>query len=363
MTQRVFNFNAGPSVLPLEVLEQAQRELVSFGTSGQSVLEMSHRDKDFVGILERAEKGLRSNMGIPDDYAVLFLGGGASLQFAMVPMNLAQKGKPVEMIHTGTWTKKALDELTQGFDHRVLWSGKENNFARLPEALSLKSDPNASYIHLCSNNTIEGTQWRKFPEVSGVPVVADMSSDILSRPVEVKKFGLIFAGAQKNLGPAGVTIVVIRKDLAERAAAQLPIILQYRTHLAEPSLYNTPPTFPIYIVALMMEWIVRQGGLAAVEKKNEEKAALLYSAIDKTGFYKCPVPVTDRSRMNVVFRIKGGDEALEEKFVKESKAKGMIGLKGHRSVGGLRASIYNSQTREAVQALAEFMGEFEKKNG
>lgn len=363
MSQRVFNFNAGPSVLPLEVLEKAQKELVSFGTSGQSVLEMSHRDKDFLGILDRTEKTMRTNMGIPDDYAIFFLGGGASLQFAMVPMNLAQKMRPVEMIHTGAWTKKAIEELKKGIDHRVIWSGKDVNFAKLPDVANLPFDSKASYVHICSNNTIEGTQFQKFPDTGAVPLVADMSSDILSRPVDVKKFGLIFAGAQKNLGPAGVTVVIIRKDLIERADPNLPAMLQYRTQSPEPSLYNTPPTFPIYIVGLVMEWIAAQGGVAAVEKKNNEKASLLYGQIDKTGFYSCPVPQQDRSKMNVVFRIKGGNEALEEAFVKESKSRGLIGLKGHRSVGGLRASIYNAQPLAGVQALVDFMAEFEKKNG
>lgn len=362
-TSRVFNFNAGPSVLPLEVLEQAQKEFVSLGSTGQSVMEMSHRDKEFVGILERAEKGLRANMGIPDDYTVLFLGGGASLQFAMVPMNLAAKGKPVQIIHTGAWTQKALEELKKGVDHQVIYDGAPDKFMKLPDPSNLQVDPNASYVHICSNNTIEGTQFRGFPNTGAVPLVADMSSDILSRPVDVKKFGLIFAGAQKNLGPAGATVVVIRKDLIDKSPSGLPAMLQYKVHAKEPSLYNTPPTYPIYILALVMEWIARQGGVAVVERKNEQKAALLYSTIDKTGFYACPVDKSVRSRMNIVFRIKGGDEKLEELFVKESKAAGMVGLKGHRSVGGLRASLYNAQTVEAVEALVGFMKEFEKRNG
>jgi phosphoserine aminotransferase len=245
MTQRVHNFNAGPSTLPLPALKIAQKELVSFGTAGMSVLEMSHRDKDFLGILERAENGLRSLLNISSDYSVLFLGGGASLQFAMVPMNLAGPDKPVDLINTGTWSKKAADEIAKTARLRIAATTEGDNFARLPAAHEIKLGSDAAYVHLCSNNTIEGTQWLNFPDTGNVPLVADMSSDILSRRIDVSKFGLIFAGAQKNLGPAGVTIVIIRKDLVERASKNIPVILQYRTHLKEPSLYNTPPTFPI----------------------------------------------------------------------------------------------------------------------
>ncbi len=362
MNQRVFNFNAGPSALPLPVLKIAQKELLSFGKAGMSVLEMSHRDKDFTGILERAEGGLRSLLGIPADYTVLFLGGGASLQFAMVPMNLGA-GLPVDLIQTGTWSKKAGEEIAKISQLHIAASTENEQFARLPRMEDIQLNPNAAYVHLCSNNTIEGTQWLSFPATGSTPLVADMSSDILSRKIDVSKFGLIFAGAQKNLGPAGVTVVILRKDLAERASKNIPAILQYRTHMKEPSLYNTPPTFSIYVVALVAEWVKKEGGIAGMEKKNAAKASLLYEEIDRTGFYSCPVPKNDRSKMNVVFRIRGGDEALEEKFTAEAKNKGLVGLKGHRSVGGLRASIYNAQSPAAVKALVSFMRGFEKKNG
>ncbi len=363
MKQRVFNFNAGPSTLPLPVLKTAQKELVSYGTAGMSVLEMSHREKDFTAILARAENGLRSLLGITEDYSILFLGGGASLQFAMIPMNLAGPGKPVDLINTGTWSKKAAEEIAKISVLRLAASTESEKYARLPrpEEIALTSD--AAYVHVCSNNTIEGTQWASFPETGNIPLVADMSSDILSRKIDVSRFGLIFAGAQKNLGPAGVTLVIIRKDLVERASKTLPAILQYRTHLKEPSLYNTPPTFPIYIVALMTEWVKKEGGIAGMEKKNAAKAAQLYAEIDRTGFYACPVPKSDRSNMNIVFRLKGGDEALEEKFVAEAKKKGLVGLKGHRSVGGLRASLYNAMSPQGVKSLVLFMKDFEKKNG
>lgn len=363
MTHRVFNFNAGPSALPLPVLEQVQKELLDFGGTGMSVMEMSHRSEAFEKILDRADKGLRRLMNIPDDYAVLFLGGGASLQFSMVPMNLYLKGKPVDLIHTGVWTKKAMDELKKVAEMRVAATGEPLKFMKLPKLGDIKLDPNASYVHMASNNTVYGSEWREFPDTGAVPLVADMSSNILSRPVNVSKFGLIFAGAQKNLGPSGVTLVIIRKDLAERADKNLPTMLQYRTHIKETSLYNTPPSFSIYVVALVLEWLEKLGGVPAIDKYNDQKAQLLYAEVDRTGFYSCPVDKQDRSRMNVVFRVKGGNDALEEKFVKESEAAGLIGLKGHRSVGGLRASIYNAQPIEGVKALVSFMKEFEKKNG
>ncbi|MCB4757265.1 MAG: 3-phosphoserine/phosphohydroxythreonine transaminase [Elusimicrobia bacterium] len=363
MTKRVFNFNPGPAALPQSVLEKAQAELVSFGNSGMSVMEMSHRAKDFEAILARAQASLKKLLGIPDNYAILFLGGGASLQFSMVPMNLYVKGKPVDMLHTGSWTEKAIKDLQKVGEMKMAASTEKDKFTRVPRLDEIKLDPNASYVYLCSNNTIEGTEYFEFPNTGAVPLVADMSSDILSHRIDVKQFGLIFAGAQKNLGPSGVTVVIIRNDLAERADKSLPTMLQYRTHIKENSLYNTPPCFNIYMVALVLEWVEKEGGLEAVEKRNIEKARILYDAIDQTGYYTCPVEKKDRSRMNVVFRVKGGNEALEEKFVAEAKAAGLVGLKGHRSVGGLRASIYNAHPVEGVKALASFMGDFEKKNG
>lgn len=360
---RIFNFSAGPSALPLPVLEQAREEFLNFENCGMSVMEMSHRSKEFDRILERAETGVRKNLGVSSDYAVLFLQGGASLQFAMVPMNLYIKGKPVDVIHTGIWTQKAIDELAKTTEYRLAATGEAVNFTRLPLPQDIKLSPKASYIHTCSNNTIFGTQWRKFPEPGNVPLISDMSSDIFSRRIDVSKFGLIFAGAQKNIGPSGLTLVIIRKDLAERGSKDLPIMLQYRTHIEHGSRYNTPPTFGIYIAALVMEWIEREGGIPAMEKRNEEKAKALYEAIDGSGFYYSPIAKEDRSRMNVVFRVKGDKEELENKFAKEAEQAGLSGLKGHRSIGGLRASIYNAQTLEGVKALVAFMKEFERKNG
>ncbi len=363
MTKRVFNFNAGPAVLPLPVLEKAQKELVTFENSGMSVMEMSHRDKDFEGILARADGALRRIMGIPAEYSVLFLGGGASLQFAMVPMNLYQKGKPVDMIHTGAWTEKAIKDLLKLGEMKTAATTEPDKFRRVPKMSEIKLNPAASYVYLCTNNTIEGTEYFEFPKTGEVPLVADMSSDIMSHKFDVKQFGLIFAGAQKNLGPSGVTVVIIRKDLAERAEKTLPTMLQYRTHIKENSLYNTPPAYSVYILALVAEWVEKEGGIDAMEKRNIEKAKILYDAIDNSkGYFTSPVENASRSRMNVVFRIKGGNEELEAKFVAESKAAGLIGLKGHRSVGGLRASIYNAHPLEGLKALVNFMGEFSKKN-
>lgn len=363
MSERVFNFSAGPAVLPVSVLEQARDELLNYSGYGMSVLEMSHRSKAFEAIQDKAEAGLRKTMAIPDDYAVLFLQGGASLQFSMVPLNLYLQGNPVDVIHTGAWTKKAIIEIERVAACHIAASTEAENFRRLPGLEEIKLDENASYVYLASNNTIFGTQWREFPDTGEIPLVADMSSDILSRVIDVSQFGLIFAGAQKNIGPAGVTVVIMRPELAERAPKNRPTMLQYRTHIKSRSHFNTPPTFAIYMVGLMMDWIEAEGGVAAIEQKNEEKSKILYEAIDGTEFFDCPVETGDRSRMNVVFRILGSNEALERQFVAEASEAGFRSLKGHRSVGGLRASIYNAQTFEAVQALADFMRAFEAKYG
>ncbi|MDX9754419.1 MAG: 3-phosphoserine/phosphohydroxythreonine transaminase [bacterium] len=363
MGNRVFNFSAGPAVLPLPVLEKAQQEMLDFQGCGMSVMEMSHRSKPFEGVLAKADQGLRNLLGISEDYAVLFLQGGASMQFAMVPMNLYEEGKPVDVIHTGAWTKKAIEEIQNLASMRYAANMAPEKYMRLPKAEELDFNPDASYVHMCSNNTIFGTQWRWYPDTGQVPLVADMSSDILSHPVDVSKFGLIFAGAQKNAGPAGVTIVIIRKDLAERVKATVPTMLRYKIHIENNSLYNTPPCYPIYIVSLVTEWLEGLGGLQAMEKINQDKAKILYDAIDTTDFYYCPVNKEDRSTMNVVFRIQGNNEELEAQFIKEATQTGLSGLKGHRSVGGLRASIYNAHPVEGVQALASFMKDFEKKNG
>lgn len=363
MYDRIHNFSAGPAVLPVSVLERARDEMLNFENSGMSVMEMSHRSAVFEGILARAEEGLRRVMGISDDYAVLFLQGGASLQFSMLPMNLYLKGHPVDLINTGTWTKKAMVELGKVAEYRLAGDGSADNFLRLPKLSALKFSPDASYVHLASNNTIAGTAWQDFPDTGDVPLVVDMSSDILSRPIDVSKFGVIFAGAQKNIGPAGVTVVIIRKDLAERADDSLPTMLNYRTHIDKGSMFNTPPTWGIYIIALVAEWLEAMGGLSVMEKRNQEKAAVLYRAIDENDFYYCPVAKEDRSLMNVVFRVRGEDADLEAKFVSESAAAGLTNLKGHRSVGGLRASIYNAQPPESVQALVDFMAGFSQKYG
>jgi phosphoserine aminotransferase len=362
--KRAFNFNAGPATLPLPVLERIREELLDWRGSGMSVMEMSHRSPEFEGINAAAEAGLRKHLKIPDDYAVLFLQGGGSMQFTMVPMNLCLPGKPVDLLHTGAWTAKALGELKKGILHNVAASTEAQKFTRVPRADEIKLSPEPSYVHMCTNNTIEGTQWLSLPETGSAPLVADMSSDIASRSIDVKKFGLIFAGAQKNLGPSGVTIVIVRKDLAERADRNLPTLLQYRTHIKEKSLYHTPPTFAVYIVGLVMEWIDAEGGITAIDKRNEAKAKLLYDTIDSSsGYYTCPVEKASRSRMNVVFRVAGGNESIEKKFANEAAAAGIVGTPGHRSVGGLRVSLYNAVALEAVQALVSFMREFQRTHG
>jgi len=363
MPERIFNFSAGPAVLPVPVLERARDEMLNYRGSGMSVMEMSHRSKAFEAIQANAEAGLRRVMGIPAEYAVLFLQGGASLQFSMVPMNLYLEGNPVDVIHTGAWTEKAIAEIKKVAACTIAGSTEAENFARIPRPDEISLNEKASYVHICSNNTIFGTQWREFPATGEVPLVADMSSDILSRVIDVSKFGLIFAGAQKNMGPSGVTVVIMRPELAERAAKTLPTMLQYRVHIKNGSMYNTPPTYAIYIMGLVLEWMEIQGGVAGIEQMNQHKAGLLYDAIDRTGFYSCPAAVADRSLMNVVFRVNNGDEELEKKFASEASAAGLSTLKGHRSVGGLRASIYNAQPVEGVQALVNFMHEFEAKYG
>jgi phosphoserine aminotransferase len=361
--KRVHNFNAGPAALPLPVLERIREELLDWRGSGMSVMEMSHRSPEFEGIAARAEAGLRKHLAIPEEYAVIFVQGGGSMQFTMAPMNLCLPGKPVDLLHTGTWTAKALGELKKGVLHTVAASTEAERFTRVPRQNEIKLSAEPSYVHMCTNNTIEGTQWQVMPETGGAPLVADMSSDIASRAIEVKRFGLIFAGAQKNLGPSGVTVVIVRKDLAERADKGLPTVLQYRTHIKERSLYNTPPTFAIYILGLVMEWMEAEGGLSAIEKRNEAKAKLLYDAIDAGGYYSCPVEKASRSRMNVVFRVAGGDEAIEKQFADEAAKAGLVGTPGHRSVGGMRVSLYNAVGLDAVQALTAFMREFQRTRG
>jgi phosphoserine aminotransferase len=362
--KRAFNFNAGPGALPLPVLERIREELLDWRGSGMSVMEMSHRSPEFESIIAAAEQKLRALLGISDDYAVIFLQGGGSMQFTMAPMNLCLPGKPVDVLHTGMWTAKAIGELKKGILHSIAASTEAQKFFRVPRKDEIKFSPDASYVHICTNNTIEGTQWNMLPETGNVPLVADMSSDIASRSMDVNKFGLIFAGAQKNLGPSGVTVVIIRKDLAERADKNLPTVLQYRTHIKEKSLYHTPPTFAVYIVGLVLEWIESEGGVPAIEKRNDAKATLLYHTIESSGgFYRCPVEKESRSKMNVVFRVANGDENLEKQFAKEAAAASLAGTPGHRSVGGMRISLYNAVTLEAVESLTTFMREFHRTRG
>lgn len=357
---RIYNFNAGPSPMPLPVLEKAQSELVEMAGAGMSVMEMSHRSKEFQFIIDEAEAGIRRLLGVPEQYAVLFLQGGASLQFAMIPMNLRRQGKTVDYVDTGSWANKAIKEAKLGGATNVIWSDKANNYARAPKPDELKFTPEAEYIHICTNETIGGIRWAQFPKTP-TPLVADMSSEILSRPVDVNQFGLIYAGAQKNLGPSGVVVVIIRKDLAERAPENTPIFMRYSTHIAKGSMYNTPNTWGIYIIKLVCNWMEAQGGLKTFQKLSEDKAALLYKTLDSSDFWRSPVEKESRSVMNVVWRLPS--EALEEQFVSQSKKAGFAGLKGHRDVGGIRASLYNAVTLEAVEALVSFMKDFEKRNG
>lgn len=358
INRRIHNFSAGPAALPLEVLETAKKEMLDFKNSGMSIMEMSHRSKEYMHVHEGAIDGIKRILNIPDNYKVLLLQGGASLQFSMVPMNIKLPGKPVNVINTGTWTKKAIKEFKKETDVTIIASSESTNFDHIPSDFIV--DQNASFAYITSNNTIAGTQWHTFPETQGVPLVADMSSDILSKPIDISKFGLIFAGAQKNIGPSGVTIVIIREDLLERSPNNLHSMLNYNTHSENMSLYNTPPTFSIYMVYLVTKWITQQGGIQRINQLNQEKAKVLYELIDGE-FYTTPVEKGSRSLMNVVFRIKN-DEILENKFLAEAKNNGLLNLKGHRSVGGLRASIYNAITHQDINELKQFMIQFRGKN-
>lgn len=358
--KRVFNFNAGPAVLPLEVLEQAQSELLDFKGTGMSVMEISHRSKEFEAVIQTAEADLRELYGIPANYKVLFLQGGASLQFAMLPMNLRASGS-ADYIVTGTWSKTAIKEAQKLGAARTAASTEKEGFKGLPASLDL--DPNAVYLHFTSNETIHGVEFFTEPAPpAGVPLVCDASSDFISRPIDISKYALIYAGAQKNAGPAGTTVVIIRDDMLERTPANLPVMLDYKALAASGSLHNTPPAFAIYMVGLVFRWAKNVGGLAAIEKLNRQKADTIYTAIDESGgFYRGHALPEARSLMNIPFRLP--TEELEETFAKESKKNDLIGLKGHRSVGGMRASIYNAMTLEGAQELVKFMKEFQKKNG
>jgi len=361
MTNRVYNFNPGPAVLPEPVLKEVQENLMSLPGVGMSILEISHRSSTFENILNETIENLKKLGNIPDNYKIIFLGGGASLQFSMVPLNLMPPKNKADYIVTGSWSKKAVKEAKRVGTVNIVASTEDENFKRIPKQEELKLDPDSAYVHYTSNNTIFGTEWHYIPEVGDVPLVCDMSSDIFSYPFDVSKFGLIYAGAQKNLGPAGVTVVIIREDLLERSQDSLHTMLNYKIHAENNSLYNTPPVFGIYIVGLVAKWIINLGGLEAIAKINDEKARLIYDAIDNSdGFYRGHAEKDSRSKMNITFRLP--NEELEKKFVKESTEQNLMGLKGHRSVGGLRASIYNAFPIEGVKALVEFMKEFQQKN-
>jgi phosphoserine aminotransferase len=360
LTHRIYNFSSGPAVLPLPVLEEAQRDLVALPGVGMSVMEISHRSKTFDAIIQSAEADLRALGGITDDYEVLFLQGGASLQFSMVPMNLLTSSGVADYIVTGGWSQRAVAEAQKVGGVHIAGSTESEGFRRVPDETELRCTPDAAYVHMTSNNTLYGTQWHHVPSVAA-PLVCDASSDMYSRPIDVSRYGLIYAGAQKNLGPSGVTLVIVRKDLLARSAKSLPIMLNYRTMAEQHSLYNTPPTFGIYILGLVMKWLRSIGGLEAIASVNERKAARLYAELDRTAFWRPHAEKTSRSRMNVTFRLPS--EPLESMFVKEATAAGFDGLKGHRSVGGLRASIYNAFPEEGVAALVQFMQEFERTRG
>jgi phosphoserine aminotransferase len=359
--ERLYNFSAGPAVLPREVLEQARDELVNWQGCGMSVMEMSHRGKEYMGIQAQAEADLRELMGIPSNYKVLFLQGGASMQFAMVPMNLYRGKASADFLNTGEWSKKAISEAKKYGAANVVASSEDRNFTYAPTQDTWQLDPNAAYVHYTPNETIGGVEIFWTPEVGDVPLVADMSSTILSRPIDVSKFGLIYAGAQKNIGPAGVTLVIVREDLLGQVVPGTPTMFDYKTHSDNDSMYNTPPTYGIYIAGLVFKLLKARGGLEAMEKTNRLKAGLLYDHLDATDFYASPVARENRSLMNIPFTLK--DAALDEAFLKGAKAHNLVQLKGHRSVGGMRASIYNAMPVEGVQALVDFMKEFETKHG
>jgi phosphoserine aminotransferase len=359
--ERIYNFSAGPAVLPREVLEQARDELVNWQGCGMSVMEMSHRGKEYMGIQAQAEADLRELMGIPANYKVLFLQGGASSQFAMVPMNLLRGKASADYLNTGEWSKKAIKEAKKFGAVNVVASSEDKNFSYAPAQSAWKLDPNAAYVHYTPNETIGGVEIFWTPETGDVPLVADMSSTILSRPMDVSKYGLIYAGAQKNIGPAGVTVVIVRDDLLGQTVAGTPTMFDYKTQADNESMYNTPPTYGIYIAGLVFKLLKAKGGLAEMEKVNVAKANLLYDYLDSTGFYNSPVARENRSRMNIPFTLK--DAALDEDFLKGAKARGLLQLKGHRSVGGMRASIYNAMPMEGVQTLVGYMKEFEKSHG
>jgi phosphoserine aminotransferase len=358
---RIHNFAAGPAVLPVPVLEEIQRDLIALPGVGMSILEISHRSKTFESILAQAEADIRRLAGIPSTYKVLFLQGGASLQFSMVPMNLLTAGLTADYIDSGSWSDKAIKEAKKVGAVNVAATTKTDGYSRVPRQDELKLTPGAAYVHMTSNNTIEGTEYKELPSVGAAPLVSDTSSDMFSGPLDVARHALIYAGAQKNMGPAGITVVIVREDLLQRSQKTLPTMLNYAVHAENGSLYNTPPAFGVYALGLVMKWLIAQGGLTAIAAVNERKAGALYAEIDRTGFYRGTAQKDCRSLMNVTFRL--ASETLEKVFVTESTAADLDGLKGHRSVGGMRASIYNAFPEDGVEALVAFMKEFERTHG
>lgn len=357
---RVYNFSAGPSMLPVEVLEKVQKDLLNYEGSGQSVMEMSHRSKEYQKIIDDAEADLRELMHIPDNYKVLFVQGGGTLQFAMVPLNLLRNSKKADYVLTGTWAKKAYKEACKYGDIRVIASSEDDKFTWVPKITKEDVREDADYAYITTNNTIYGTKYNYIPETGNVPLVADMSSNILSEEIDVSRFGMIWAGAQKNVGPAGVTIVIVREDLIGFAGAEVPTYLDYKIHADNGSMYNTPPCFSIYVAGEVFKYLKSIGGIAEMERRNRGKAQMLYDFIDSSRLFRCPVAKEDRSLMNVVFVT--GDAELDKKFIALAKENGMINLSGHRSIGGMRASIYNAMPKEGVAALADFMRKFEEEN-
>jgi phosphoserine aminotransferase len=358
---RVLNFSAGPGVMPEPVLERAAAEMLDWRGRGLSVMEMSHRSDEFIEIAAHAEAGLRALMDIPGDYRVLFLQGGATLQFAMVPMNLRREGAVADYLDTGQWSKKAIEEARKSGPVNVVASAADSRYTCIPARDTWACDPAASYLHYTSNETIGGVQFHHVPDAGGVPLVCDMSSDILSRPVEVSRFGIIYAGAQKNIGPAGLTVVIVRDDLLGRAPKSTPAMLDYAVQASSESMYNTPPTWAIYIAGLVFDWLRGLGGLDAVARRNADKAKMLYDLFDTTEFYRCPVALADRSLMNVPFTLR--EARLDDLFLDEAQAAGLQQLKGHRSVGGMRASLYNAMPVTGVETLVAFMRGFERRHG
>jgi phosphoserine aminotransferase len=362
MTKRVYNFNPGPAALPLEVLQQAQAEMLDYKGTGMSVMEISHRSKEFEGLVTEAQNDLRDLLKIPADYRILFLQGGASLHFAMLPMNFRPAGASADYIVTGTWSKKAFKESQKLGTAKAAANLESDNFNHLPKQADLKLDPQAAYLHFTSNETIHGVEYFTEPTPpAGVPLICDASSDFISRPIDVSRYAMIYAGAQKNAGPAGVVVCIVREDMLAKVPANLPNLLDYKALAEENSLLNTPPCWSIYIVGLVLKWVKGLGGLEAIQKRNQTKAGMVYKTIDESGGYYKGHAIADRSVMNLTFRLPS--EALEEQFAGEAKKRGLIGLKGHRSVGGMRASLYNAVPVEAAEDLVKFMKEFQQKNG